>query len=150
MVELYNYLEQLTYGQTSWSKKLKQYAKANHIPIMDKVSMQFLIQLILIHQPLSILEIGTAIGYSALRIHHFLPSANIVYIEKNQEMFQLAEKHIKQFRQKDTIELIHGDGIKVIEEFVNKRKTFDFIFIDAAKAHYKSYFDISKRILNDH
>jgi len=149
MVDLNNYLLQHTTEQLEWMNQLEEYARIHRIPIMERVSMGFLTQLVYIHQPKHILEIGTAIGYSTLRMHHTNTSANIVSIEKNDKMFQLAKKHVKQYQQKNTIELIFGDGIEKVEQLKNNGYHFDFIFIDAAKAQYKAYFQATRQMLND-
>lgn len=149
MVDLNKYLLQHTMKQQEWMNQLEKYASIHHIPIMERVSMGFLTQLVYIHQPNRILEIGTAIGYSTLRMHHINPLANIVSIEKNEQMFQLAKKHIKKYQLKNSIELILGDGLEKLEQLKNNGYHFDFIFIDAAKAQYKAYFQATRQMLND-
>lgn len=148
MDDLNNYLLKHILGREKWMSELEEYAHFHHIPIMERVSMNYLTQLILIHQPKRILEIGTAIGYSSLRMHHINPSANIVTIEKNEQMFQLAKLNVEKYQQQNTIELLYGDGLEHLEQLKNNAHYFDFIFIDAAKAQYKSYFNVSKNILN--
>src|SRR5699024_9691158 len=97
-------------------------------------------QLVRVKQPQSILEIGTAIGYSALRMNEAYPSAKITTIEKNKDMYHRALNNIQLHDKLQQIKVIHGDAIEVINKF-KKDTIFDFIFIDAAKGQYKRYFE---------
>lgn len=123
-------------------KELEEYAEINRVPIMDAVSMNFLTQLVRIHQPKSILEIGTAIGYSALRMLEANPSTMITTIEKNDTMYELATQNVQAFKKESAIYLKHGDALEVINELVVEEESFDFIFIDAAKGQYQRFFEL--------
>ena len=89
------YLQQMVPERKSWMKKMEQFASEHRIPIMEPVSMNFLTQLVRVKQPQSILEIGTAIGYSALRMNEAYPSAKITTIEKNKDMYYRALNNIQ-------------------------------------------------------
>jgi len=134
------YLQQMVPERKSWMKKMEQFASEHRIPIMEPVSMNFLTQLVRVKQPQSILEIGTAIGYSALRMNEAYPSAKITTIEKNKDMYHRALNNIQLHDKLQQIKVIHGDAIEVINKF-KKDTIFDFIFIDAAKGQYKRYFE---------
>lgn len=129
---------------------LEKYAQTHQVPIMDPVSMNFLTQLVRIHKPKRILEIGTAIGYSALRMLEAQPNAKLITIEKNESMYELAKQNIDLHHNLFDITVKHGDAINVIEELLAKEITFDFIFIDAAKAQYKKYFEAVQALTDDH
>src|SRR5690625_1159349 len=137
MDNIENYLIQTLQDRNQWAYRLEEFAKQNKIPIMDPVSMNFLTQLVLIYKPSTILEIGTAIGYSALRMCDILPSVNIVTIEKNEEMFHIAQKNILDHHKEKSIQLVHGDALTEINKLVEEKITFDFVLIDAAKAQYQ-------------
>ncbi|WP_404453131.1 O-methyltransferase [Virgibacillus necropolis] len=140
--ELLNqYLQETIPLNEEWVNKLESYAKENHVPIMDAVSMHFLQQLIRIHQPARILEIGTAIGYSALRMLQANPNATITTIERDEERFKYALDVIKAQNKLQQIQVIHGDALEVVEEIRNQDQ-FDFMFIDAAKGQYKRFFEL--------
>lgn len=128
---------------------LEKYAQTHQVPIMDPVSMNFLTQLVRIHKPKRILEIGTAIGYSALRMLEAQPNAKLITIEKNESMYELAKQNIDLHHNLFDITVKHGDAINVIEELLAKEITFDFIFIDAAKAQYKKYFEAVQALTDD-
>ena len=135
------YIESLTPVSTSWAKLLEGYALEHRIPIIEASSMHFIKQLILIHQPKRILEIGTAIGYSALCMHEMLPEAELISIEKNEELYELALANIKAYAKNDKIKVLKGDALTLLERF-SKEDMFDFVFIDAAKGQYERFFQM--------
>jgi len=143
-----DYLLQTLPKRNEWAYTLEKFAKENKIPIMEPVSMNFLTQLVFIYKPSNILEIGTAIGYSALRMHEVLPSVNIVSIEKNEKMFEIAKTNVNEHNKEKSIQLIHGDALTEIDKLISIEKKFDFIFIDAAKAQYKRYFSSVQPLIN--
>src|SRR5699024_7751963 len=132
------YIESLTPVSTSWAKLLEGYALEHRIPIIEASSMHFIKQLILIHQPKRILEIGTAIGYSALCMNEMIPEAELISIEKNEEMYELALANIKAYAKNDKIKVLKGDALTLLERF-SKEDMFDFVFIDAAKGQYERF-----------
>lgn len=124
-----------------WIEKLEIYAKENDVPIMDPVGIQFLQQLIRIHKPERILEIGTAIGYSALRMLEANPNASITSIERDKVRYDYAIKVIEEQNKASQIRIIHGDALEVVEE-LRERDSFDLLFIDAAKGQYQRFFEL--------
>lgn len=134
------YIQSMIPNDSSWVLQLEKYAQENHVPIIDRVSMQFLVQLLHIHRPNHILEVGTAIGYSALRMHETMPNASITTIEKNQTMFEIAQHNIGHFAQNDMIHIIEDDATEALNRLRRRGKQYDFVFIDAAKGQYETYF----------
>lgn len=150
MDKLESYLLQHIPERIGLMRDLEKYAEMHHVPIMDPVSMNFLTQLVHIHKPKRILEIGTAIGYSALRMLENQPDATLITIEKNETMYELAKKNIDLHNQSFDVTVKHGDAINVIDELITKEAAaFDFIFIDAAKAQYKKYFEAVQALTNE-
>lgn len=135
------YIKQQVLPQSEPFQQLEEFAKQHRVPIMEPVSMNFLTQLIRMKQPSTVLEIGTAIGYSALRMIDAYSEAHITTIEKNEEMYRLAKQHVAQFGQQKSITIEYGDAIEVISLLQDKQSYFDIIFIDAAKAQYQRYFE---------
>lgn len=114
-----------------------------NVPIMKLETKEFLKSLLLIKKPKSILEIGSAVGYSSLVFSKYSDS-EITTIEKSEEMYNIAVENFKNYN--EDINIINMDAIKALD-YLNQG--FDFVFIDANKAHYKDYFDICKdRLLN--
>lgn len=131
---------------TEW-KAIEKYAKEHRIPIMEPDSIHFLCQLLSIHKPKKILEIGTAIGYSALRMAQVLPESQIKTIERNAELVHIALKHIQDKNAEDQIEVFLGEAESILTDLRQYGEKFDFIFIDAAKGQYEYFFKQSEALL---
>ncbi len=115
---------------------LKEYAKENNVPIIEDEGLDFILGLIKKHNVKSILEIGSAIGYSAIQ---FASSSEGVYVdtvERNEKMFSVATESIKNSKVSDKINIHFSDAL----EFTTEKK-YDLIFIDAAKAQYRRFFE---------
>lgn len=145
--ELNEYLIDTLPSQPEWVTKLEALAETDRVPIMDKVGINFVMQLIEMVKPQDILEVGTAIGYSALRMLQANPDASIVTIEKDEHRYEQAIQHIKQLNKQSQINVLLGDAIDKLQDLANQKKTFDFIFIDAAKGQYQKYFDLAEPML---
>lgn len=140
MINTIKYIQNVMPEPSIWAKQIEQYAKQHNVPIIDQVSLQLLLQLVYLKQPKTILEIGTAIAYSTLRIHEIVPDAQITSLEKNEVMYEQAIENVNRYAKNNNINIIHGDALDVIERFLID-KQFDFIFIDAAKSQYERYFN---------
>ena len=124
--------------------ELKNFAKENHVPIIVDEGLALLEQIIRIIKPKHILEIGTAIGYSAIRMARICES-EITTIERNPEMVKLAKENIAKAGLSSQIHIIEQDALDAFE--VVKQMSFDLIFIDAAKAQYTKFFEIYSPLL---
>lgn len=119
--------------------EMEQFAADNHVPIMQLAGIESLNQLLRIQNPKSILEIGTAIGYSAMRMALALPKTNIVTIERDEARVEHARSFIARSQVADRITVIEGDALDVDVESIEP--TFDAVFIDAAKGQYQKFFE---------
>lgn len=146
--KLHAYIEEIIPERTRLLDKMEQYAKEHNVPIMELAGIEAMLQLLRIQKPKMILEVGTAIGYSALRMAFAVPESKIVTIERDAERYQLAEKYIEEAGKKEQIIIIKGDALEV-EEDVEKHGRYDAIFIDAAKGQYQRFFEIYSRFLSD-
>ena len=120
-------------------KQIKEYALENKIPIMQNEGIDFLTTFIIKHQIKNVLEIGSAIGYSAIMMSLCSPNLKITTIERDEERYLEAIKNIKKFGLENRITLIFNDAFNVQID-----KKFDLIFFDAAKAqniHFFTYFE---------
>lgn len=127
-------------------KEIEEYAEINNIPIMDKKGINFLCKFIETNEIKTILEIGTAIGYSAIKMALVNKNIHIVSIERNQERYIEAVKNIKKFKLDKRITLVLGDALDLNVDFQEK---FDMIFIDAAKSQYIKFFNKFEKNLED-
>jgi len=118
---------------------MRNYAILNHVPIISQDGADLLINLVKIHKPCNILEIGTAIGYSSLLMAaHQPPGSKLISIEKDIEAANIARQFIKTANIRNQIELIEGDAGDIIPS-INLEGYFDLVFIDAAKGQYLDY-----------
>jgi len=124
----------------SFLSNMEQFAKEQHIPIMEIVAIESLLQFLRLQQPKSILEIGSAIGYSAIRMALALPEAVMTTIEKDEGRFQLASSYVNQAELTERIQLLQGDALE-IDTNNFKLGQYDALFIDAAKGQYQRFFD---------
>ncbi|MBU9712544.1 O-methyltransferase [Evansella tamaricis] len=121
--------------------EMEQYAQKHQVPIMEPAGIALLLQVLEIHQPKKILEVGTAIGYSAIRMAKRLTDSTIVTLERDLERIQLAKQHIEKAGLENRIVILEGDALE-LESAVSDFGPFDIVFIDAAKGQYERFFDM--------
>lgn len=142
------YINELIQDRPEILAEMEQYAQEFEVPIMELTGIETMLQLLRIQQPKSILEVGTAIGYSALRMAYTLPTTKIVTIERDVERLEKAKEFIKRAEKQSQIVLISGDALEVEAE-IKAYAPYDTIFIDAAKAQYRRFFDMYSKYLSD-
>lgn len=120
---------------------MERFAKKENVPIMQKESLDYLISFIKQHDIKSVLEVGTAIGYSTVLIKEVVN--NITSIERDEERYNIAVKNVE-LSNLNNITLIKGDALDIT--ITDK---FDLIFIDAAKGKNKDFLDKFKSNLNE-
>lgn len=124
-------------------KSIEKYAEEHNIPIMEKTGIKFLTKYIEENNGKSILEIGSAIGYSAIKMALVNENIKITTIEKDNIRYMEALKNIKDFGLEKRITLIYGDAL-----LLNIEDKYDLIFIDAAKGQYINFFEKYSKNLN--
>ena len=117
-------------------KQIKEYADQNNVPIMVEEGISYLTNYIIKNDVREVLEIGTAIGYSAILMALASPNVSITSIERDEKRYLEALKNIKKLELEDRIQLIYKDALDVQLE-----DKFDLIFIDAAKAQNIKFFE---------
>gem|GEM_PF-240605 len=110
-------------------EQLKKYAVDNNIPILQCDARTFIEQILLLKQPKTILEIGSAIGYSGIVMLNAAKKAHLTTIEKNAERVSLAIENFKKANLSERVNLIQGDAKDVLEELTNLKNG------DAARVH---------------
>ncbi len=116
--------------------KLKEYAQENHVPIMKDEGIAFICETIRTQSIKRILEIGTAIGYSAISFAQASPDVTVTTIERDNHMYEEAIQNIASMHLEDRITVIHEDALNL-----SLTGTYDLIFIDAAKSQYIKFFE---------
>lgn len=139
--KLQDYIDSLIQPRQGLLAEMEEYAEINGVPIMEPAGIETMLQLLRIQNPETILEVGTAIGYSALRMAYALPGTKIVTLERDEDRYDLAVQYIKRAGVQNRIVQIKGDALE-LEDEVGKYAPFDAIFIDAAKGQYRRFFEI--------
>lgn len=130
---------------TDYELELRDYAIENNVPIIGDEGLSFLEMIIALYKPKNILEIGTAIGYSAERMAR-VNNSNVVTIERDEVMYKKALETIDTLKLNNQVEIIFKDALEAFDDVSNKK--FDMIFIDAAKGQYKKFFEGYTKYLN--
>lgn len=141
------YLQSLIPERTGLLKEIEDYAIAEHVPIMEPEGIATLLQFLRIHHPQAILELGTAIGYSAIRMAETLPDARIVTIERIEKRIEVAKANFSKSGFSNRITLVESDALEAFE-LVKEHGPFDLIFVDAAKGQYRRFFELYEPLLN--
>lgn len=147
--QIHQYLHSLLPTKTDWKIEMENQAKDEKVPIMEPVSMHFVMQLVKMLKPKRILEIGTAIGYSALCMTDAYEGTELLTIERDEQRYKQALNNIERLEKSKQISVILGDALEVLEKLQNNNDLFQFIFIDAAKGQYKRFFELSRPLLDD-
>ncbi|WP_282675698.1 O-methyltransferase [Lactococcus lactis] len=123
-----------------------KFAKENNIPVIPHETVIYFQMLLSLLQPKRILEIGTAIGFSALIMAQEVPNAEIVTIDRNPEMIELAKKNLGKYDHRNQIILKEGDAADILKELSG---SFDVIFMDSAKSKYIEFLPIALDLLSE-
>ena len=131
--EIVDFLRQRQKQVTGSLKELENFAREENIPIIPHETVAYFRFLMETIQPKNILEIGTAIGFSALLMANHAPNAKITTIDRNPEMIGFAKENFAKFDNRQQITLLEGDAVDVLSTLT---ETYDFVFMDSAKSKY--------------
>lgn len=139
------YINSLENGNPSYLDELEAYSKEIRVPIIRKEMQSLIRTLLVMNKPKRILEVGTAIGFSALFMKEFMPKdGHITTIEKYEKRIPLAKENFRIHDPEGRITLIEGDAADVLQGLA---APFDFIFMDAAKGQYIHFLPEVLRLL---
>ena len=139
------YIHSLETPEEPIIEQIEQEAKETFVPIIRKETQSFLKVLLLMKKPVRVLEVGTAIGYSAILMSHYLPKdGRIMTIEKYEKRIPIARENFSRAAVADRITLLEGDALDIMKSL---EEPFDFIFMDAAKGQYIHYLPEAIRLL---
>ena len=140
-----DYLSSFRKQTDSLIEEMETYAREHNVPILSWQSADFLEQLVRMKSPKRVLELGTAIGYSTIRIARNLEGKSVIHsIEKSTDNIVLAKDFIVKSGFINKIKLLEGDAVNVMPQL---KKKYDIIFLDADKEDYKRLFDYSLVLL---
>lgn len=142
---LATFINSLDSGNAPYLNELERYAKKTNVPII-RTEMQSLLKFLLaMKQPKEILEVGTAIGFSALLMSEYGPEdCHIMTIEKYEKRIPIALENFKKNGKENAITLLEGDATEILQTLEG---TYDFIFMDAAKGQYINFLPDILRLL---
>lgn len=126
----------VTMDQEFLIRKIEKYADQKGIPIMEKEGIEFLTEFVKLNKVKNILEIGSAIGYSAIKMALVDDDVTVTTIERDKDRYIEAVKNIKKLKLDSRITLIFADAFDF-----NTDEEYDLIFIDAAKSQYIKFFN---------
>lgn len=126
-------------------REMERYAEANNVPIIERDSIEFIQKYIKLNEVKSILEIGTAIGYSAILMALTSPDIEITTIERDEKRYREAVKNINKTGMDGQIDVVFNDALDI--NLAGHK--YDLIFIDAAKGQYTRFFEKYKYFLKD-
>ncbi len=144
---LVTYINSLNTGNTAFLDRIEQEAEQDFVPIIRKETQQFLKFLLAMRRPERILEVGTAVGFSALLMAEYNPvCCEITTIENYEKRIPVARANFKAAGREGQITLLEGDAAKLLPTIEG---AFGFIFLDAAKGQYISFLPQLLRLLAD-
>jgi predicted O-methyltransferase YrrM len=139
------YLNKFKKKDSDLIEEMEVYARKFNVPILSRDAAEFIEQLIMLSSPKRVLEIGTAIAYTTIRVARNLAKKTEMHtIEKSQDNIILARDFISKSDEGGKITIFEGDAIEIMPGL---KKKYDFIFLDADKQDYKKLFDYSMILL---
>ncbi len=140
------FIDSMDRGNTPFLNEIEKNATETRVPIIRK-SMQSLLKFLLVYaKPKSILEVGTAIGFSALLMSEYAPEGcHITTIEKYEKRIPVAKDNFRRAGKENAITLLEGDAIEILHEL---QGTYDMVFMDAAKGQYIHFLPDILRLLS--
>ena len=141
------YIRSLERPENPVIEAIEQEALDSFVPIIRKETQSFLKVMMLMNRPARVLEVGTAVGFSAILMSEYLPEgSHITTIENYEKRIPIARNNFKRAGKEEQITLIEGDALKVMKTLEGP---YDFIFMDAAKGQYIHYMPETVRLLSD-
>lgn len=127
---------------------LEKEALRDEVPVIRRGTRDLLRYLLRTAKPARLLEVGTAIGYSALFMKECLPAeSRITTIEKVEMRLTEARKNLSRYDPEGRIRLVEGDAAQILEQLAKEGEHYDFIFLDAAKGQYMNFLPFLLRML---
>lgn len=141
------YINSLEMPEWAVCEEIKKEALADSVPIIRNETASLLKFFVTLTKPKRILEVGTAVGYSAILMSRYMPEgSSITTIEKYEPRIPVAKENFKRAGVENVISLLEGDALEILKTLSG---TYDFIFMDAAKGQYINFFPEVMRLLSD-
>ena len=137
------FINSMDKGNAPYLEEVYEEAVKNRVPVVRREMQSFLKTLLLLSKPEKILEVGTAVGFSAMLMAEY-SDAHITTIENYEKRIPIARENFKKYRFEDRIDLIEGDACEILKTLEG---VYDLIFIDAAKGQYLNYLEAIKKLM---
>lgn len=143
--KMVTYINSLDMGNTPLLNEIEKEAKADLVPVIRREMQSFLKVLLAIHRPLRVLEVGTAVGFSALLFCEYGPeNMQVTTIEKYEKRIPIARENFRRAGRENQITLLEGDAADILKGL---QESYDLIFMDAAKGQYIHFLDDVLRLM---
>ena len=143
-----DYIQSLEVSQGPVLETIEQEALDGFVPIIRRETAAFLRTMTAALRPKAILEIGTAVGYSALQMCRFMPKdCRITTIEKYEKRLPIARENFRRAGQEERITLLEGDADLHLKELADQGRLFDLVFMDAAKGQYLNWLPLVLKLM---
>lgn len=140
------FINSLDVGNAEWLNEIERQAKADRVPVIRTEMGSLLRFLITMKKPSSILEVGTAVGFSTLLMSEYMPEhCHITTIEKYEKRIPVAKENFRKAGREERITLLEGDAAQIL---AGLEGSYDFIFMDAAKGQYVHFLPDVLRLLS--
>ena len=140
-----SYIHSLDQGNTQLLTQIEREARADLVPIIRQETASFLKVLLRMQRPKNTLEVGTAVGFSALFMSEYAPAdCRITTIEKYEKRIPIAQENFRRAGKEDVITLLEGDATEILHSLTG---SYDLIFMDAAKGQYIHFLPDVLRLL---
>ncbi|MCX4327990.1 MAG: O-methyltransferase [Lachnospiraceae bacterium] len=137
---LSTYIDSLSWDIPAYLQEIEKNALAAEVPVIKRSTQTLLAFFLKMAKPASVLEIGTAVGFSSLLISEYTRENVIIdTIEKVPARIKGAKENFNKYNKENRINLIEGDASEALKSLVAKKKQYGFIFMDAAKGQYMNF-----------
>lgn len=141
------FIDSFDKGNTPFLDEIEKYASETQVPVIRKPMQSLLKFLLELSKPKSILEVGTAVGFSALLMSEYAPEdCHITTIEKYEKRIPIARENFRRAGREDRITLLEGDAAEILKLLEG---SFDLVFMDAAKGQYIHFLPEILRLLSE-
>ena len=142
-----SYIDNLYVNENRRLEELRQFAEEHYVPIILKDTEKLLKVIMRLKEPARVLEIGTAVGYSSC-VFADCCDCSVLTIESDEEAAKAARTNIDNLGFADQVKVLVGDAREVLIG-LDAAESFDILFIDAAKSHYREFWDLAMPLMKD-